>query len=182
MHLPEKIDTFRHSICIWGSSWQKMSGINLRYAKAFGSKSLDDAPKVSKCPSNSAPAENAKWTKNNESEIQSNKTAPASFHHLSLIPFWNTVVWKHIGTLNSCWLLVNVPHSIWLAPQPHKNVAKFHLLHPSPGSSTGPMCLKLHRCRARSQPVRDSCGCWVISMNSVVKKPTLIPQPKQLQH
>ena len=71
--------------------------------------------------------------------------------------------------------MVNVPHSIRLAPHLTRNVAKFHLLHPSPGSSTGPMCLKLPRCRARSQPVRDSCGCWG-------KTTTLIPQLKQLQH
>ena len=82
----------------------------------------------------------------------------------------------HIETLNACWLFVNGPHSIWLAPNLTRNVAKFHLLHPSPGSSTGLMCLKLPRCRARSQPAHDRCGCWEIRELGCKKK-TLIPQP-----
>ena len=73
---------------------------------------------------------------------------------------------------DSWWMYLTLSDS---PPHLTRNVAKFHLLHPSPGSSTGPMCLKLPRCRARSQPVRGSCGCWG-------KTTTLIPQLKQLQH
>ena len=57
---------------------------------------------------------------------------------------------------------------------PHltRNVAKFPELHPSPGSSTGLMCLKLPRCRARSQPAHDSCGCWRENNNNNNTNPT----------
>ena len=68
---------------------------------------------------------------------------------------------------------------------PHltRNAAKVHRLHPSPGSSTGLMCLKLPRCRARSQPAHDSCGCWrETTTTTTTTTTTLIPQLKQLQH
>ena len=141
-------------------------------------KPLEANPWMMQQRSPNVPAENAKWRKNNENEIGSNKMAPVSFHHFSLIPFL-TKFETHFKTLSSCWLFVNVPHSIWLAPHLTRNVAKFHLLHPSPGSSTGLMCLKLRRCRARSQPAHDSCGCWVIYMNSVVKTPTSTTTPSE---
>ena len=73
-----------------------MSGINLRYINLLGSRSLDDAPKVSKCSKQFLIQLRLKMPtgeKNNESEIGSNEIA-ASFHHVSLIA-------THIETLNS---------------------------------------------------------------------------------
>ena len=108
----------------------------------------------------STPAEKTKWRENSESEIGSNEIFSSRLTHSNTHRNFELLL-----TLRAC-------TSLYLTRPPHltRNVAKFHLLHPSPGSSTGPMCLKLPRCRARSQPAHDSCGSWVISMNSVVKK------------
>ena len=111
----------------------------------------------------------------NESEIQSNKMAPASLSlFITSHSYLFEIVWN---THRNFKLLLTLRErtSLYLrGPHPTRNVAKFHLLHPSPGSYTGLMCLKLPRCRARSQPAHDSCGCWG-------KTTTLIPQAKQLQ-